>query len=243
MKRFSLTIAISLLTAASALDPAARQVRGAVIFDNNANTNPPFTTLTSSDTTGLFILAEDFTLMPGASTVTGVEWSGSYASAQVHLMDDFTIQFFDNAPPDMTRPFDRPMDLPNFIVEIAVANSNRAVDANGLFQYSATFAPVPLLPNTLYWVSIFNNASNEPDANDGIWLWAGTTDGISLADRIGIRTSPMWGSGSGFRQDFRLLGDMATSPVPEVAGWLAWSLLAAAATAIYAVKRTRRSIA
>jgi len=223
----TLRTVIAVILAASTASTSS--ARASIIFDNVA---VPVNTFSSSDATTL-VRAEDFILAPGASTVTGVQWTGIYAGAMLHADDDFTIQFLANLPGTP----DEPDLVSNAIVSIAVANPNRT--GAGLFSYSATIAPLALTPGVKYWVSIFNNASDE--TGTPVWAWGGTNVGVTSSDIIGIRNmSDFWGNGIGFRQDFQLQGDIT---VPEAASLVMWSMLGVVGMMLKArfVPRKRRA--
>jgi hypothetical protein len=203
---------------------AAEDVRAAVLFDSGAVSNAGL----ASDAGGFFVRAADFVLSPGASTVTGVAWKGDYANGTPHNDDDFTIQFFENAPAmPPGQLFDEPEDVPLAIRVIDVTDANR-VPSGDVFDYSISIAPLALLPNTRYWVSIFNDASDETTG----WLWRGQTS-TNNALRIGVRNNAdFWGIETGRVLDFQLLGE-----VPEPSGI---GLLLAGLSMIFARRSGRR---
>lgn len=132
----------------------------------------------------------------------------------MHVTDNFTIQFFENDPANPpAQSLDQPRDLPSFIVSIAVGNPNRT-GACCVFDYSASIAPLALQPNIIYWVSIFNDASDEQSTP--VWAW-GSQSSTNNAEITALRNqSPIWGSQSGLKMDFQLLGDVSEpSEVPE----------------------------
>jgi hypothetical protein len=180
-------------------DHTASPARAAVIYDNGAVTNAALT----SDTGG-FIRADDFILAPGASTITGVNWTGIYGSAIPHVDDDFTIQFFNT---QSAGTLEEPQDANLAIATIFVANPNRT-ESGGIFSYSAAVSSLALLPNTRYWLSIFNDSSDEQTG----WLWRGQTT-TNNADVAALRNqSNSWGNETGRILDFQLIGE-----VPEPA--------------------------
>ncbi len=65
------TIQVALTFAVLAADIAVSTAQAAVIYDNGAVTN----SFSTSDAIA-FVRADNFRLNPGASTITGVEWTG-----------------------------------------------------------------------------------------------------------------------------------------------------------------------
>jgi hypothetical protein len=193
-----------------------------VIYDNGVATR---NSLSASDTTS-FVRAEDFILAPGASTIDGARWTGSYVSGLVHLDDDFTIQFFNSQNAGAPPPFENleePQDANLAIATIDVADPNRTLLPSGLFSYSVSIPPLALQPNTRYWVSIFNDASDE----QAPWLWAGqsTTNNANVS---ALRNqSNSWGNNiGGFFLDFQVTGTIVPEPSAAAAGLLlAWRLI------------------
>src|SRR4051794_15024194 len=83
------------LAQVTALLLLAGQVSGATIFDNGV---PDLSIATLSDFEDGRQVADDFHLLPGASTVTGVHWWGAYFNGNTPTQpDDFTIRFFADA--------------------------------------------------------------------------------------------------------------------------------------------------
>jgi hypothetical protein len=189
----------------------ARSTKASLVYDNQA---APTNAASTSDATSL-VRADDFILPAGTLAVTGVQWTGQYAGGMVHVDDDFTIQFFESEPaddPTPLPPFDmieEPEDANLAIATFTVANPNRT--GSGVFQYSASFAPLALTPGTRYWVSIFNDSSDET----AVWLWRSQLTGLmgSATDIAAIRNqADEWGNVIGDRMDYQLLGDTTTIP-------------------------------
>jgi hypothetical protein len=244
------TVQFSLLFAALAimgpLLSSANRAQASIIYDNQA---APTNAASTSDAAGL-IRADDFILQLGMSTVTGVQWTGQYGgSTDISLfVDNFTIQFFNSEPADDPTPLppfqsiEEPQDANLAIATITVTNPNRTQpDPNFLlFQYSASFAPLVLVPNTRYWVSIFNDV---PGATP-TWLWRSQLTGLqgSASDVAAVRNQVNeWGNEIGNRYDFQLLGPDPGpgGAIPEAASLIVWSLLAVFGSAI--CSRTCRS--
>jgi hypothetical protein len=215
MKSIQLALTLAALSAIADLTTCPAQA--AVIYDNGAVPNAGL----ASDAGGFVVRADDFILAPGASTITGVQWTGFYGSAIVHVDDDFTIQFFNSQSAGAPPPFEtleEPQDANLAIATIDVVNPNRT-EAGGIFSYSASITPLALLPNTRYWVSIFNDASDEQTG----WLWRGQTT-TNNADIIAQRNqSNSWGNETARILDFQLIGEV---PEPSTIGLLLVGTLA-----------------
>ena len=126
--------------------PATAQV----IYDNGTTPSNSFV----SDTDFPEFVADDFSLAPGANVITGVQWTGLYFPSNTPTQpDNFTIQFFaDVGGSPVVTPF----------LSLSIGNPGRTdtgIDLTGsdLFAYSANVAPITLAPNTVFWLSVFNN--------------------------------------------------------------------------------------
>ena len=126
--------------------PATAQV----IYDNGTTPSNSFV----SDTDFPGFVADDFSLAPGANVITGVQWTGLYFPSNTPTQpDNFTIQLFaDVGGSPVVTPF----------LSLSIGNPGRTdtgIDIAGsdLFAYSANVAPITLAPNTVFWLSIFNN--------------------------------------------------------------------------------------
>ncbi|MCC6489540.1 MAG: PEP-CTERM sorting domain-containing protein [Candidatus Hydrogenedentes bacterium] len=131
------------------------------IFDNGA----PGASALLADSSFYLELADDFVLQQGESTVTDVHWWGLYFDGNTPpAADDFTIRILADAGgvPDTA-----------FLHEIAVTDPHRAdtgLDLAGsdIYQYSADFSAIALTAGTTYWISIFNDSTND---DDDFWYW------------------------------------------------------------------------
>lgn len=177
-----------------------------VIFDNGTAPSNSFV----SDTDFPRFVADDFSLAPGASAITGVNWTGLYFPANTPTQpDNFTIQFFaDVAGSPAVTPF----------LSLLIGNPGRAdtgIDITGsdLFAYSASVAPIVLAPGTVFWLSIFNSTSADSDDN---WFWA-MQDALGNSVERGNPADPWVPQVPpvGNRQDFQLTGPTA---IPEPSG-------------------------
>ena len=124
------------------------------------------------------------------------------SSASEYLKDNFTIQLFNDAGGvPATTPF---LSLP--VSPSRVDTGNNAAGSD-IFAYDVNISPVTLAANTTFWLSIFNNTSN--DTNDN-WFW-GMVDlagNGATRDGLGLAWSPSVGN-NGYQ--FQLTG----VPLPE----------------------------
>lgn len=144
---------------------------GDVIYDNGYDNS--FGTATASDFDLPHHLAESFVLQPGATTVTDIHWWG------VHLFggtppatDNFTVRIFEDSGG---------MPVVGALHEYTNVSGNRVASGNTIFgrveyAYSLDIAPVVLSANTMYWLSIVNDTTN--DTNDD-WYWSAIDNGQS----------------------------------------------------------------
>jgi PEP-CTERM motif len=175
-----------------------------VIYDNGTTPSNSFV----SDTDFPLFVADDFSLAPGANVITGVQWTGLYFPANTPTQpDNFTIQFFaDVGGSPVVTPF----------LSLSIGNPGRTdtgIDLTGfdLFAYSANVAPITLAPNTVFWLSIFNNTSADTDDN---WFW-GMQDALGNSHGRGNPADPWVPQVQppvGNRQDFQLTGPAIPEP-------------------------------
>ncbi len=121
--------------------------------------------------------ADNFMLSPDVGyTITDIHWRGVYNTCGVIGDDDFVIRLFADAggTPDAT-PF----------YELAVGNAaNRTAGGQFLstpyteYSYYVDTAPIVLTPNTVYWISIFNNTPPDPAQQMQYdWHWSVVGEG------------------------------------------------------------------
>jgi len=175
-----------------------------VIYDNGTTPSNSFV----SDTDFPLFVADDFSLAPGANVITGVQWTGLYFPSNTPTQpDNFTIQFFaDVGGSPVVTPF----------LSLSIGNPGRTdtgIDLTGsdLFAYSANVAPITLAPNTVFWLSIFNNTSADTDDN---WFW-GMQDALGNSHGRGNPADPWLPQVQppvGNRQDFQLTGPAIPEP-------------------------------
>jgi hypothetical protein len=153
--------------AAMAIVPATADV----IYDNG----DPFVTAHASDFAYPNQLADDFVLQSGASTITDIHWYGLYdTQSDIFFADIFTIRIFedDGGAPDATA-----------LYEITGVDGNRTATGGFItiydeYEYSVDIAPLALLANTTYWISIVNDTSNVTAGYN--WYWADAGSGNSF---------------------------------------------------------------
>jgi len=126
-----------------------------------------------------------FTLQPGANTITDVHWWGIYGTSgsipQQPLQDDhFLIRFFVWDVDSVVDPF----------VEIGAGNAVNRTDSGlnvsvndkpfDIFAYSVDIAPLTLVPNTRYLLSIVNDTTSSA-TNSWSWSQSATDAGMNLS--------------------------------------------------------------
>jgi PEP-CTERM motif len=173
-----------------------------VIYENNANVN---ITVFSDPNRPQFI-ADDFTLRPGLNRITGVRWTGVYASNSPTGPDNFRIELF----ADVARAPALTPITSLFIGDPGRTDTGVDIFSNDLFVYSVTVPPIILAPDTTFWLSIVNDTSADLISD---WAW-----GSQLFDfgpgTIAARTSEAdpWFLSSAFAQDFTISGPVS---IPE----------------------------
>ncbi|WP_350131935.1 FxDxF family PEP-CTERM protein [Nitrosomonas sp.] len=126
-------------------------------------------------------MADNFVLIAGSSTLTGVNWSGSYYSTNSPAAtDNFLIRIFGDlgGVPDI-----------NPIYSFSVGNAVNRVDSGiddatfsiDIYNYSAAIPSTTLVAGTTYWLSVVNNTSGFTDD----WLWENSNPVGSSAFRLG----------------------------------------------------------
>jgi hypothetical protein len=193
---------------------AGTAANAAVIFDNGITANNGF--ISDPDFTGTPKLsADDFRLIPGANVITDVHWTGLYAFSNTPLADNFTIQLFNDAGGvPATNPF---LSLP---VSPSRVDTGKNSAGSDIFAYDVNISPVTLAANTTFWLSIFNNTSNDPNDN---WFW-GIVDNAgngAVRDGLGLAWSPFI---NGY--EFQLTG--VRVPEPSALALLALGFIALA---------------
>lgn len=113
--------------------------------------------------------AENFSLVTGSTTVTGVNWWGVYGNAATPPpADDFIVAFFNDAAgqPEPT-PF-----LGFHLGDVgrtATGQSLSGFPQFEIFAYSASISPTAFLPGVTYWVALLNDTTADLDDD---WFWA-----------------------------------------------------------------------
>ncbi len=138
-----------------------------VIFDNGSIEDSGGRRAVS-DADANIIHADNFQLLPGQTTIGGIEWEGLYSPASAPDPDDFSIRIYaDNAGLPMGNWFQQWTDL---AVDRVFVDPEVGVD---FYRYTVELEPLALEPDTTYWVSIVNDTT----LSDLTWSW-----GISLRD-------------------------------------------------------------
>ena len=191
-----------------ALGVGAQLANAVVIYDNGAI---PDQSNVSDPRANVFIAA-DFSLSPGANTVTDVHWTGVYipdtfppTSDVIPATDDFTIQIYAAASGNPSLA-----PLHTFHVGNAVQRTDTGMDIIGildLFSYSVDISPTTLTPGEVYWLSIFNLT-----VDDFVWAWAlqQQVPGKSFATRGNPAVD--WQLVEGYAMDFQLTGPSVPEP-------------------------------
>ena len=171
-----------------------------VIYDNQASVDNGI----GSDADASSFVADDFVLQPGATTITGIEWTGTYwnADTPTATTDNFTIQIFaDNSGQPGAPLYILPIGSPGRTdtgIDIFIFQTTR-----NLYSYLAPITPLTLTPGVTYWLSIVNNTS--ADTNDN-WDWSIDTSGGNAAAHSAFapwNTTP-------YAADFQLVPEPAT---------------------------------
>ena len=158
MKRDMASVLIAFTLVCSWSIPATADV----IYDNGTTPSNSFV----SDTDFPGFVADDFSLAPGANVITGVQWTGLYFQANTPTQaDNFTLEFFaDVGGSPVVTPF---LSLP--VGNVGRTDTGVDITGSDLFAYTANVAPIALAPNTVFWLSIFNDTAADTDDH---WYWA-----------------------------------------------------------------------
>jgi hypothetical protein len=157
--QFKLWGSVALISATLIIWPG--RVSGETIFDNGV---PDLSIATLSDFEDGQQVADNFQLLPNASTITDVHWWGAYFNGNTPTEpDDFTIRVFVDAGG---------VPAVNPLAERAVGNVARTATGDtvgsDVYEYSTTLDPIALDPNTIYWLSIVNDTTAD---TDDLWYW------------------------------------------------------------------------
>jgi PEP-CTERM motif len=139
---------------------AASPAFAAVIYNNGG---PNQSGAWAADQSYAFTIAADpFTLMAGASTVSGVQWWGGCLTSSFQAAScptgNFTIYFYNNNS-----------GIPGSqVASYAVGNAGQSATGNNIlissiavstaeYSYTAAIPPLSLTPGTEYWLGVSNN--------------------------------------------------------------------------------------
>lgn len=127
-------------------------------------------------------LAEDFSF-PVSVIVSKITFLGGYYRDNTPLTDSFTLTIYNDSSglPDPSAIVAQ-IDL----VDVSRTDTGTNYGTLDIYEYTASFENVHLSANTVYWLLIVNDTSN--DANDN-WVWAGTHEGGIVARSIDSGTT------------------------------------------------------
>lgn len=179
----------------------ANLAQAVTIYDNGA---PNLVNATASDEDFPNFIADDFTLLAGANTLTEITWWGVYEFGEVD--DDFSILIYESigGAPDLAP-----------LIEFNLGTVSRSTTGDlvagfPLYEYSTTLAPTTFVAGTTYFVSIVNNTTT--GLSDWYWAWSanGGTNTFNRED-----SSDPWSTYDQGEFAFNMSND--TLPVPEPA--------------------------
>lgn len=171
------------------------------------------------------LVADDFLVPDGVTTLTDVNWSGRYASP-VPASDSFTIRLFSDSAgkPALTA----------LSTQTVAATRIPSAVYTGTYLYSATLTPISLTAGNRYWISLFN----ETEEN---WLWlmmVGDGGNSKYSDDISDGLTGWYDDPNvDYKMDFALSSTAAASvPLP-----VTWPLFGAGLFAVGFMARRRKS--
>ena len=185
-----------------------------VIFDNGGALSGGLGLVSDAGAAPTAVIADDFILSPGQTTITDYHWSGAYLNSPLgsEPMDNFTILILDDLN-----------GSPNNVVEVPVQFSSVDRQLTGEFLgsgqqiYEYWIEPgnlVELMADTPYWIAIFNETPG------GEWVWAQSDDtGNAFINFDSMLDPSAWQEldtlGVPSEMAFNLTGPSAPTQVPE----------------------------
>ena len=212
-------------------------VASVVIYDNGGPNVVSQNVSDFSSHQGVYAqVGDDFVLIPGATTLTGVNWWGAYVNDALPD-DDFTIRLYHFVSPGT--PATNPFYEVNVGAVSRIDTGLSGTTAFNIYAYSADIPAIDLLPDTDYLLSIVNNTPGDI-MNSWAWATADATDSAYLrsAGSPGAVESANWNSFD-IAYAFNLTGVSAV-PVPA-AVWLFGSGLLGLIGAVKGISGRSRS--
>lgn len=179
-----------------------------IIYDNNV-TSFDFGVFADPNRPTPQLIADRFTLQPGASTITDVHWWGYYFDAALIPDDDFTLFIYEDiaGTPSLSALFE---------LSIAATRTDTGQDFGGrtIYEYRTDIAPIALNANTTYYLGLDNDTGSSVSP----WAWLASSSGDGVHFRFPNSTSnPNWNFTTAVGDmAFYLTDDaLATPPIPE----------------------------
>lgn len=178
MKKFTLALFLGLAVFLLGLPAQAD-----VIYDNGGS---ELSGGLYSDSAIPIFVANEFSLDPGANTITDVHWWGFYYIGSTAGPDDFSILIYADTG---SGPEATPSVL-DVNVGSVTATDTGMLDSSGhtVYAYSVDISPVNLTANTTYWLSIVN-ATTSQDSSFWVWSLSDSSPGdhvqVDLGDGFG----------------------------------------------------------
>lgn len=149
---------------------------GPIIYNNMVELGDISGIIVSDSDQGLTgqFLADDFVLLPGATTIADIHWTGAYLFENGPEVDDiFTATIYADAaglPGTIEATF--------VLGHVGRALAGTQVAGFDIYDYWVDVVETTLLADTTYWLSIANDTSNDLDDN---WGWSTTAGGSAFS--------------------------------------------------------------